>query len=215
MSAFTLDFSGGDVMNKTRTAVLLAVVVSFLLVSTGLAGAGEPTDQIKETTDKILSIVKDPALKAPEREAERRRLIRQAVDERFDWEEMAKRTLARHWRKRTVKEKKEFINLFAKLLERTYMDKVEGYSGEKVVYVGDRVEGKYAVGKVKILTPQDTEIPVLYRMKKKGDKWLVYDISIEGVSLINNYRTQFNSILVRSSFKELIERLKAKVNKAQ
>ena len=202
-------------MNKTRTAVLLAVVVSFLLVSTGLAGAGEPTDQIKETTDKILSIVKDPALKAPEREAERRRLIRQAVDERFDWEEMAKRTLARHWRKRTVKEKKEFINLFAKLLERTYMDKVEGYSGEKVVYVGDRVEGKYAVGKVKILTPQDTEIPVLYRMKKKGDKWLVYDISIEGVSLINNYRTQFNSILVRSSFKELIERLKAKVNKAQ
>ena len=202
-------------MNKTRSAVLLAVVVSFLLVSTGLARAGEPTDQIKETTDKILNIVKDPALKVPEREPERRRLIRQAVDERFDWEEMAKRTLARHWRKRTVKEKKEFINLFAKLLERTYMDKVEGYSGEKVVYVGDRVEGKYAVVKIKILTPQDTEIPVFYRMKKKGDKWLVYDISIEGVSLINNYRTQFNSILVRSSFKKLIEKLKAKVNKTQ
>ncbi|RLB82287.1 MAG: ABC transporter substrate-binding protein [Deltaproteobacteria bacterium] len=150
-------------------------------------------------------------MKSPEEEPERRKLIRKAVDERFDWEEMAKRTLGRHWRKRTEKEKKEFIYLFGKLLERTYLDRVEGYSGERVVYVGDRIQGDYAIVKVKILTAQDTEIPVLYRMKKKDDKWLVYDITIEGVSLINNYRTQFNNILVRSSFKTLIEKIKAKV----
>jgi len=181
------------------------------LVGVYLAYAGEPTEQIKETTNKIIAIVKDPKLKSPEKEPERRKLIRKAVDERFDWEEMAKRTLGRHWRKRTEKEKKEFIYLFGKLLERTYLDRVEGYSGEKVAYVGDRIQGDYAIVKVKILTAQDTEIPVLYRMKKKDDKWLVYDITIEGVSLINNYRTQFNNILVRSSFKTLIEKIKAKV----
>ena len=136
------------------------------------------------------------------------------MDEVFDWEEMAKRTLGRHWRRRSEPEKEEFIYLFGKLLERTYLDKVEGYSGEKVIYIGDRVEGNYALVKVKILTKQDTEIRVLYRMKKKAGKWMVYDISIEGVSLINNYRTQFNNILVRSSFKRLIEKLKAKVGES-
>ncbi len=190
------------------------ILVTSALVGTYLVYAGEPTDQIKKTTDKIIEIVKNPALKALDKEPERRRLIRKAVDEVFDWEEMAKRTLGRHWRRRSEPEKEEFIYLFGKLLERTYLDKVEGYSGEKVIYIGDRVEGNYALVKVKILTKQDTEIRVLYRMKKKAGKWMVYDISIEGVSLINNYRTQFNNILVRSSFKRLIEKLKAKVGES-
>ncbi len=190
------------------------ILVTSALVGTYLVYAGEPTDQIKKTTDKIIEIVKSPALKALDKEPERRRLIRKAVDEVFDWEEMAKRTLGRHWRRRSESEKKEFIYLFGKLLERTYLDKVEGYSGEKVIYIGDRVEGNYALVKVKILTKQDREIPVLYRMKKKAGKWMVYDVCIEGVSLVNNYRTQFNNILVRSSFKRLIEKLKAKVGES-
>ena len=190
------------------------ILVTLALVGTYLVYAGEPTDQIKKTTDKIIEIVKNPALKALDKEPERRRLIRKAVDEVFDWEEMAKRTLGRHWRRRSESEKKEFIYLFGKLLERTYLDKVEGYSGEKVIYIGERVEGDYALVKVKILTKQDREIPVLYRMKKKAGKWMVYDVCIEGVSLVNNYRTQFNNILVRSSFKRLIEKLKAKVGES-
>jgi len=177
----------------------------------GSAWAGEPTDQVKETTDKILAIVTDPALKVPEKAGERQRLIRQAVDERFDWEEMSRRTLARYWAERTEAEKKAFIDVFGQLLERTYMDKVEGYSGEKVLYVGERVEGEYGAVAVKIVTQQTREISVIYRMKKKGGSWYVYDISIEGVSLINNYRTQFNSILSRSSFESLMERLREKV----
>ncbi|HDM10345.1 MAG: ABC transporter substrate-binding protein [Deltaproteobacteria bacterium] len=197
-------------MKKYSVLIGIAVVVIGLFWAY-LVYAGEPIEQIKKTTDKIIDIVKDPALKAPEKEPERRKLIRAAVDEIFDWDEMAKRTLGRHWRKRTEEEKKQFIYLFGKLLERTYLDKVEGYSGEKVIYVGDRVEGNYALVKVKINTKQETEIRVLYRMRKKDRKWMVYDISIEGVSLINNYRTQFNNILVRSSYKKLIEKLKAKV----
>ncbi len=196
-----------------------AVAIAVILITLGFFGiylvyAGEPTEVIKNVTDKIIEIVKDPALKSPDKEPKRRRLIRETVDEVFDWNEMAKRTLGRHWRKRTEEEKKEFVYLFGKLLERTYLDKVEGYSGEKVIYVGDRVEGNYAIVKVKILTKQDTEVRVLYRMKKKKGKWWVYDISIEGVSLINNYRTQFNNILVRSSFKRLIEKLRAKVGES-
>ena len=197
-------------MRKYSVLIGIGVVVIGLFRAC-LVYAGEPIEQIKKATDKIIDIVKDPALKVPEKEPQRRKLIRAAVDEIFDWDEMAKRTLGRHWRKRTEEEKKQFIYLFGKLLERTYLDKVEGYSGEKVIYVGDRVEGNYALVKVKINTKQETEIRVLYRMRKKDRKWMVYDISIEGVSLINNYRIQFNNILVRSSYKKLIEKLKAKV----
>jgi phospholipid transport system substrate-binding protein len=188
--------------------------IGFLLLILGIAVpglAGEPTDQVQQTTDKILSIVSDPALKAASKAEERRKRIRSAVDERFDWEEMARRSLARHWAQRTDEEKKEFIRLFGELLEQTYLDKVEGYSGEKVQYEGEAIDGDYAVVKVKIITKKNVDIPVEYRLKKKGNDWLVYDISIEGVSLVNNYRTQFNSILSGSSYGELVKRLKAKV----
>ena len=138
-------------------------------------------------------------------------MIREAVDERFDWEEMSRRTLALHWRNRTDAEKKEFARLFSDLLEQTYLEKVEGYSGEKVLYEGEEVDGKYGVVSVKIVTRKDTEIPVKYRVKNRGDGWRVYDISITGVSLINNYRKQFDSIITRSSYEELVQKLKAKV----
>ncbi len=177
------------------------------------AFAGEPTEVIRKTTDKIIAIVQDPALQGPEKKSERDRLIRAAAEKIFDKEEMSRRTLARHWRKRTPQEKEEFMELFEDLLEKTYIDRVEGYSGEKVLYQGERVEGNYALVKVDIMTKQETKIPVLYRLKKKQKGWLVYDLSIEGVSLINNYRTQFNSIIMRSSFKGLIKKLKAKVGR--
>jgi phospholipid transport system substrate-binding protein len=173
--------------------------------------AGAPTDQIRDTTDKIVAVVSNPAYRAPGRAQERRRLIREAVDERFDWEEMSRRSLARHWSRRTTQEKKEFIELFGKLLERTYLEKVEGYSGEKVRYVDEQIDPDdptYAVVKVKIVTQHDTEIPVGYRLKKKGAGWYVYDISIEGVSLINNYRKQFRGM----SYPTLIRKLKEKVS---
>jgi phospholipid transport system substrate-binding protein len=192
---------------QTLLCMVLTVAFSFSAL------AGEPTEVIKKTTDKIIAIVKDPALEGPEKKREKERLIRAAAEEIFDKEEMSMRTLARHWRERTPAEKKEFMELFEDLLEKTYIDRVEGYSGEKVLYEGERVEGDYALVKVDIMTKQQTKIPVLYRLKKKKEGWLVYDLSIEGVSLINNYRTQFDSIIMSSSFKNLIEKLKEKVGK--
>ena len=173
--------------------------------------AAEPMEAIKKTTDKILSVVTNPALKPPSKTAEKEKLIRQAVDERFDWEEMARRSLATHWAKRTSEERKEFVRLFSHLLERTYMKKVEDYSGEKVLYEGETKDGDYATVKVKIVTKKNKDIPVEYRLKKEGNNWLIYDVSIEGVSLVNNYRTQFNSIISQSSYENMVKRLKDKV----
>lgn len=166
--------------------------------------------QIKQTTDKILSILSNPALKSPAKSEERKRQISSAVGDRFDWEEMARRALAIYWAQRTPDEKKEFVQLFRDLLERAYMDKVQGYSGEKVIYEGDSVDGDYGLVRVKILTSAQKEIPLEYRLLRRGSNWLVYDFSVEGISMINNYRSQFNSILTKSSFQELLKRLKAK-----
>jgi len=198
--------------------LLFVVVLAF----SNQSQAGEPTETIRKTADKIIAIVSDPDLQLSGKDVEgkesdkekakkRNRMVREVVDDQFDWEEFSRRTLARHWRDRTEEEKKEFIDLFGKLLERTYLDKVEGYSGEKVVYVDEKVDGDYAVVDVKIITKKETEIPVKYRLKKIGGKWLVYDVIIEGVSLVNNYRTQFNSIIVRYKYEGLVSRLRAKV----
>lgn len=173
--------------------------------------AGVPTEKVKETTDKIIAIVSDPVLKEPAKEKERRGQIRKAVDELCDWEEMSRRALGRSWAQRNEQERREFVHLFGQLLERTYVDKVEGYSGEQVNYIGERLDGDFAEVEVRIVTTKNTEIPVIYRMRNKEQKWWVYDIVIEGVSLVNNYRTQFNDILAKSSFEELLRRLKEKI----
>ena len=196
------------------TLICRAAVVFILVFGLAVPGlAGEPTDHIKMTIDKVIAILADPDLQAPEMATERRRLIRLAADERFDWREMSRRALARHWKKRTDEEKKEFVPLFADLLERTYMNRVENYSGENVIYDGEKVKGNYSLVSVKVSTSKDAEIPVQYRLQKKGDEWLIYDVSIEGVSLVNNYRTQFNSIILRSSYEGLVEKLKEKTAK--
>lgn len=194
-----------------KIAWQMLLCMSLAVVCAAPAIAGEPTEAIRKITDKIISIVKDPALKSPEKKGEKDRLIRAAAEEIFDREEMSRRTLAQHWRKRTPAEREEFMVLFEDLLEQTYIDRVKGYSGEKVLYEGEKVEGNYALVKVDIMTKQGTKIPVLYRLKKKEAGWLVYDLSIEGVSLVNNYRTQFNSIIMQSSFEGLIKKLKEKV----
>lgn len=173
--------------------------------------AGVPTDEIKETTDRILAIVSDPGLKGPENKKKRGRLIREAVDGRFNWEAMTQGSLARNWKERTDAEKKEFIALFGKLLERTYLDKVGSYSGEKVSYVDETIDGKSGTVTAKILTRSNTDVLVLYKVEKGNSGWLVYDISIEGVSMILNYREQFNSIILRSSYDDLVKKLKEKV----
>jgi len=194
-------------------ARLIRSIVPVLLIAAMAVPvmAADPMDEIRQTTDKILSVVTNPAFKKPSETEEREKLIRQAVDERFDWEEMARRSLAIHWATRTAEERKEFVRLFADLVERTYMKKVEDYSGEKVLYEGETKEGDYASVRVKIVTKRGEDIPVEYHLKKEGNDWFIYDVSIEGVGLINNYRVQFHSIISQSSYENLVKRLREKV----
>ena len=194
---------------------VFALITCFIVIHGAMAVtvAGEATEQIRETTDRLIAVLGDPALQDPARAQEKRQLIRAIADERFDWEEAASRSLARHWVQRTDQEKREFVALFSDLLEATYMDKVDNYSGEHVHYVGENTDRNYGVVQVKIVTTTDAEIPVEYRVKRRNDDWVVYDISVEGVSMINNYRTQFNSIILKSSYEDLVKRLKAKLAK--
>ena len=191
----------------TRTIFSLFLIV--MIAATALAA--DPMEEIKQTTDRILSVLTNPALKPSSKTAEKEKLIRQAVDDRFDWEEMARRSLATHWAKRTPEEKKEFVRLFSNLLEQTYLKQVEDYSGEKVLYEGETKDGDYAMVRVKIVTKKNKDIPVEYRLKKEGNHWSVYDVSIAGVSLVNNYRIQFNNIILQSSYENLIKKLKEKI----
>jgi phospholipid transport system substrate-binding protein len=177
---------------------------------TTLAEAGEPMEQVRASVDKVLNILRDKELKKPEKTEVRREKIKTVVHERFNFDEMSKRSLAIHWAQRTPAEKKEFVDLFSDLLERSYTKKIEGYTDEQILYTAESVEGNYAIVKTKVLTKNKTEIPIDYRLIRANTKWEIYDVVIEGVSLINNYRTQFNKIIRTQSYQELVKRMKSK-----
>jgi phospholipid transport system substrate-binding protein len=191
--------------------LLVAVSIAVLVLATGGAvHAGPSTDQLKATIDRILAVVQDPALRQPGKADERRQKIRAIADEVFDWQETGKRALARHWEGRSPQEREEFSKLFADLLERSYVGKIEGYSGEKILYEKETVDGDRAEVRTKLVTKAGTQIPIDYQMQKAGDRWRVYDVKIENVSLVLNYRSQFNRIIQQSGYPELVNRLKTK-----
>ena len=189
-------------------ALLLALGLSVLLTSPAVAGV--PSDQLKTQIDRVLKTLEDPELKKEGKARERRSAVRKIANDIFDFGETARRSLGRHWQPRTPAERDEFVQLFSDLLERSYISKVELYGGEKIQYQGDTIEGDQAKVQTKLLTKGGSEIPIEYRMHNKGGRWLVYDVIIEGVSLIANYRTQFNKIIQTSSYQELVKKMKAK-----
>jgi phospholipid transport system substrate-binding protein len=190
----------------------LALATALLLVGHGpdRAWAGAPTDQLKAQIDRTVKILDDPELKKSGRQRDRRAAVRQVANDIFDFSETAKRSLARHWAARSQAEREEFVQLFGDLLERSYISKIELYGGEKIKFVGEVTDPDGAIVRTRLVTKQDTEIPIDYRMHARGDKWLVYDVLIEGVSLISNYRTQFNKIITTSSYQELVRKMKSK-----
>ena len=137
-------------------------------------------------------------------------MVRQIAEEIFDLGEMTRRTLGRHWQGRTAAERAEFVRLFSDLLERAYFTRLATYDGEKIQVLGDSIDGEQATVRTRIVTQQGTDIPVDYRMLPRGDRWVVYDISIEGVSLVANYRAQFNKIIQTSSYQTLVDKLRSK-----
>jgi phospholipid transport system substrate-binding protein len=199
-------------MTLRRHRAVLALVMSLAVVTlTGRwALAGVPSEQLRGQIDRVIKILEDPELKKEGHAKDRRTAVRKIANDIFDFSETARRSLGRHWQGRTPAERDEFVQLFSDLLERSYISKIETYGGEKIAYLGDSIEGEQAKVQTKLLTKGGGEIPIEYRMHKKGDRWLVYDVVIEGVSLVANYRTQFNKIIQTSSFQELVNKMKNK-----
>jgi phospholipid transport system substrate-binding protein len=174
------------------------------------ANAGLPTDQIKATVEKALVVLKDPRLKPPAKLRERRDQLRQILFARFDFTEMAKRALGSNWRRRTPQEQEEFIRLFTDVLETAYAEIIESYSDEKIVYLNERVDGTYADVASKIFTSKGEEYSINYKAHLISNEWKVYDVVAENISLVNNYRSQFNRVIANASYEELVRRLKNK-----
>ncbi|HEV8438279.1 MAG TPA: ABC transporter substrate-binding protein [Methylomirabilota bacterium] len=188
----------------------VALAVSVVLLVGREAQAGLATDQLKGSIDRVVKALEDPGLKGDDKVSARRHVVRKVADDIFDFAEIARRSLARHWQPLTDQQRAEFINLFADLLERSYISKIELYGGEKILFTNERIDGEQATVATKIVTKNGTEVPIDYRLLKRGERWLVYDVNIEGVSLVSNYRTQFNKIIQTASYNELVQKMKSK-----
>lgn len=180
---------------------------------------GSPTDQIRTTSDQLIAILRDDALKGQTRRPERNEKLRAALKSRFDWRRISQGCLGIHWRKRTSIEKDEFIRLFTRLLERTYLDRIEPYFSEfkQVNYLKERIRGNYASVLTSVVSAKNEEFSVEYRLRvaNAGPEWMVYDVLVEGVSLVKNYRTQFTDILRTASFSDLLLDLQSKIEEQQ
>jgi phospholipid transport system substrate-binding protein len=192
---------------KTFAFVLLLLP---LWLSPGAAIGGVPTDQIKATVDRALVVLRDPRFKPAAKTKERRAQLRRILFARFDFSEMARRALGANWRRRTPQEQEEFIRLFTELLEHAYADTIESYTDEKIIYVGERLDGNYAEVKSKILTSKGQEFSIDYKTRVAAGQWKVYDVVVENISMVNNFRSQFNRVINNASYEDLVRRLKEK-----
>jgi phospholipid transport system substrate-binding protein len=194
-------------MHNVTVAFMLALML-VLPARPEAVAAGGPTEQLRSHVDEVVRLLDDPALKAnPE---QRRLSVRRVSEGIFDYKDTARRSLGRHWAARTPAEQAEFVQLFSDLLDRAYFAKIEQYQGEKVRYADESIEGHEAVVKTRIVTARGSEVPVDYRMHLVNDRWRVYDVNIEGVSLVSNYRTQFGKIVQTESYEALVQKLRAR-----
>jgi len=195
-------------MHTYARPLVAPVAAALVLVLAWPVYAGAPTDTLKETVDRIVQILAEPGLH--DKPEQRRAEVRKIAEGIFDYPDTARRALGPHWNARSPQEQEEFVKLFADLLDRAYISKIELYPGERVRYVGEIADGDEATVKTVIATKKSSEIPVDYRLHRRDGRWLVYDVIIEGVSLVSNYRTQFNKIVQTESYDALVQRLRAK-----
>ncbi len=197
---------------RPHMIVTIAILALWVAMSAVSSYAGVPTDAMKATIDEVLRIVRDNELKQPNKAAERRQMLERVVEARFDYQEMSRRALGAPWNTLSDQEKQEFVGLFRTLLTNSYADKIETYSGEGVQYLNERTEKEYAEVRTKVLSGK-TEIPLDYRLINKVNDWRVYDVVVDGISLVNNYRGQFAKIIKSSSYADLVEQLRKKSEK--
>lgn len=200
-------------MSCSKKTVLPLILGLLVLSWTGAAGAAgdSATAEVKATVDQVINILKDSRYQGEAHKQERRGLLREAIFPRFDFREMAKRSLGPEWNDRTPQEQQEFVQLFTDFLEKTYVRKIESYTKEKFTYTGEAIDGPYAEVDSKLVTSKGEEVTVNYLLYRVGDGWKVYDLIVDDVSIVNNYRAQFDDVISESSYGELIRRIKQKL----
>jgi len=188
-------------------------ILFFLLIhilSSSPISAGAPTDQIRSTVEKAQAVLRNERLRSEAKVKERREQLRQVISARFDFTEMAKRSLGAQWRRLNAKQQEEFVQLFADLLERSYIDRIESYNNEKFAYHREKLDGNFAEVESRLITRKGEEFSLNYKLHLVGAEWKAYDVVAENVSLVNNYRSQFNRIITNSSYEELVRRMREK-----
>jgi phospholipid transport system substrate-binding protein len=187
----------------------LATIV-FVLMFVDRADAATPREQIQSSVEKVIAILKDPNLKPEAKKSERIEQLRQVIFPNFDFTEMAKRSLGADWQRRNPEEQREFVKLFTELIETSYASNLGSYNGEKVIFTGDKQDGEYAQVDTKITSNKGEETSVSYKLRQTGSDWKIYDVVIENISIVNNYRSQFTRVIARSSFADLLRQMKDK-----
>jgi phospholipid transport system substrate-binding protein len=193
-----------------RALMNMTAALLVCLTATTAAFALTPTETVKSRVDQALQSLGPAPTSSPEAAQSRRAEIRRAADSLFDFPEMARRALGRHWADRTSTEREEFVRLFTDLIARSYIGKIDRYAGEAIAYTGERVEGDEASVRSQVVTAKGSQIPIEYRLHRVNDSWSAYDVLIENVSLVGTYRSQFDRIIKAESFADLVRRLREK-----
>jgi phospholipid transport system substrate-binding protein len=199
-------------MTQHALATLLFLLAATSPTPARAASTEAPVQELRSRIDRAVQVMNDPSVKGPSKIVERRARVRKIADEIFDFGEMAKRSLGVHWQELAAGDRERFVQLFSDLLDRAYFEKIDSYNGEKVTYLPPKVEGDQAIVPTRVVTEKGTDIPVEYRMRQDGGRWTVYDVTIEGVSLVSNYRAQFDRIIRTASVADLMKRMESQAS---
>jgi phospholipid transport system substrate-binding protein len=191
-----------------KIGLFVSTVALMVVCSFKPANAGEPTEAIRDAVNQGVEILKNAKLDSPKQRDQVINRLRQIVFPLFDFDEMAMRSLGPNWRRIDSRQQKEFVSTFTALLEKTYADQIDLYNGQKVAYTGENVDGNYAQVDSRIIDKNGQSYSVAYRLHRVAGKWKIYDVVAENISLVNNYRSQFNRVIARSSFEELLKTMK-------
>jgi len=204
-----------EMMRGQKFILIHICLLLITLIAVPLAWAETPGQIVIHTIDKGLKILSDPSLQDFDKMPERRQKLWDAVKSVFSFEETAKLALGRYWNDRTAEERKEFTETFKNMLKNIYLEKSDEYSQENIVYLSEIVKGNRSKVYTKLITSDGKEIDAVFSMKIIHNEWKIYDVTVEGVSIVGNYRSQFNSVLSKSSFEDLMEKLREKEKKLE
>ncbi len=197
-------------MTIRATYLWLVLLLAFTLARS--ANAGEPLDVVKGAADRAIQVLKDPKLLPKDKRKERVDRLKEVLEPIFDFEEMAKRSLGPHWRRRTPAEQQEFVKIFQEFIEKVYSDKIDLYEGEKIVFGKETLDQDFAQVESNVINNKGESFSIVYRLRRADGKWKVYDAVVENISFINNYRSQFDRVINSSSYEELVKKLREKIS---